>query len=176
VVPADDPAPIISNGFYAWHSCAWITENEITDYRGPIYFHGGSGAAATFNVIQRGFNGVGTSANQALIAGNFIHTYMPHSGCVYAVIMDQDAQPDIRDNTIYLSNAGNRGILEMDRISHPTSLLGNRFYSPLVSPAFYIHHRGPVDPGLITSVDALNALAHVPAVTGNTFARVAAAP
>lgn len=176
IVPAGDPASIVSSGFFTWDSCAWITENEIADYRGPIYFYRGSGAAATFNVIQRGENGIGTSGNQALIAGNSIHTYMPLSGCMYAITMDADAHPDIRDNTIYLSNVGNRGILEEDGASRPAALLGNRFYSSQASPALYIDHRGAVDPHLITSVGALNALSAVPAVGGNTFARVAAAP
>lgn len=176
VVPADDPTSIVSNGFFNWESCAWITGNEIADYRSPIYFHEGLDAAATFNVIQRGQNGVGAGGNQALIAGNSIHTQMPSPGCVYAIHMHTDAHPDIRNNTIYLTHLGNRGILAEDRVSHPTALLGNRFYSPQSSPALYIDHRGAVDPHLITSIDAVNAIAGVPSIGGNTFARVAAAP
>jgi len=176
LVPAGDPGSIISNGFFTWDSCAWITENEVTDYRSPIYFYQGLGAAATFNVIRRAENGVGAQGNQALIAGNSIHTYMPLSGCVYAIHMHADAHPDIRDNTFYLSDVGNRGILEEDGASHPTALLGNRFYSPQSSAVLYTDHRGAVDPELITSVGALNALSGVPAVGGNTFARVAASP
>lgn len=176
VVPADDPASIVSSGFFTWESCAWITENEIADYRSSIYFHEGLDAAATFNVIRRGQNGVGAGGNQALIAGNSIHTLMPSPGCVYAIHMHTDAHPDIRDNTIYLTDPGNRGILEEDRVSHPTALLGNRFYSPQPSPALYIDHRGAVDPHLITSIDSLNAIPGVPAIGGNSFARTAATP
>jgi hypothetical protein len=176
VVPAEDPGSIISSGFFTWNSCAWVTKNDITDYRSPVYFYRGLGAAATFNFMQRAENGVGTSGNQALIAGNSIHAYMPVSGCVYAITMDEDAHPDIRDNAIYLSDAGNRGILEEDGASRPIALLRNHFYSPQTSAALYIHHRGAVDPELITDVGAVNALSGVPAVGSNTFTRVAAAP
>jgi hypothetical protein len=61
-------------------------------------------------------------------------------------------------------------------VSHPTALLGNRFYSPQPSPALYIDHRGAVDPHLITSIDSLNAIPGVPAIGGNSFARTAATP
>jgi hypothetical protein len=176
VVPADDPASIISNGFFSWESCAWITQNEITDYRGPIYFYRGAGAAATFNVIRRGANGVGANGNQALIAGNSISTHMPTPGCVYAIHMHEDAHPDIRDNTIYLTDTGNRGILEEDQASRPAALLANRFYAPRSNAALYIDHRGAVDPQLIASVGALNALPGVPTVGGNTFALVVSSP
>jgi hypothetical protein len=175
VVPAGDPPSIISAGFFAWNSCAWVTENEITDYRSPIYFYKGPGAAATFNVLRRAANGIGTNGNHALIAGNSIDAHWPLGGCVYAVTMLGDAHPDIRDNRIYLADWGNRGILEMDVASRPTALLGNRFSSPRSSPALYIHHRGPADPEPITTIGAVNALAGVPAVGNNTFARVAAA-
>ncbi|HEX2871144.1 MAG TPA: hypothetical protein VHP33_07810 [Polyangiaceae bacterium] len=176
VVPADDPASIVSSGFFTWESCAWITENEIADYRSPIYFHEGLDAAATFNVIRRAQNGVGAGGNQALIAGNSIHTLMPSPGCVYAIHLHTDAHPDIRDNTIYLTDEGNRGILEEDGVSHPTALLGNRFYSPQSSPALYVDHRGAVDPQLITTIGALNAIPGIPAIGGNTFARAVAMP
>ena len=63
IMPAGDPASVISSGFFTWDSCAWITENEVTDYRSPIYFYEGRGVAATFNVIQRGANGVGAPAS-----------------------------------------------------------------------------------------------------------------
>ena len=175
VVPTSDPASIISNGFFTWNSCAWITANEISDYRGPIYFYQGPGVAATFNVIQRAANGVGTNGNRALIAGNSIEAYMPHAGCVYAITMAADAHPDIRNNRIYLADFGNRGILEMDDASHPTAVLGNRFYSPQWTPVLYIDRRGGVEPELITSVGTLNALSSIPAIGSNTFARVAAA-
>jgi hypothetical protein len=176
VLPADDPLSIISLGFFTWSSCAWITENEITDYRSPIFFYKGPGVAATFNVIRRGHNGVGTSGNQALIAANFIHTHQPSPGCVYAVTMDEDAHPVIRDNTIYLTHAGNRGILEEDRASRPTALLGNRFYSPQRSADLYIHHRGAVDADIVTQVDTLNGLPEIADIGGNTFTLVAAMP
>lgn len=176
VMTAGDPATIISNGFAVWNSCAWLTENQISDYRSPISFDKGPGVAATFNVMDRAENGIGTSGNRALIAGNAIYTYMPLSGCVYAISMDDDAHPDIRDNTIVLGNQGNRGILEIDTASRPSSLLGNRFFSTLSNAALYIDHRGAVDPELITSAGALNALSGVPAIGGNTFAQVAKAP
>jgi hypothetical protein len=176
VVPADDPASVDSGGFFTWNSCAWVTKNDITDYRSPVYLYGGLGVAATFNVIRRGENGVGAGANQALIAANSIQTYMPLSGCVYAITMEANAHPDIRDNTIYLADAGNRGILEEDGASRPTALLGNRFYSPRSGAALYIDHRGAVDPELITDVATLNALSGVPAIGGNTLTRVGAAP
>lgn len=176
VMTAGDPATIISNGFAAWNSCAWISENQISDYRSPISFDKGPGVAATFNVMERAENGIGTSGNRALIAGNAIYTHMPLSGCVYAISMDDDAHPDIRDNTIFLGNWGNRGILEIDIASRPNALLGNRFFSVMSSANLYIHHRGIVDPELITTVGAVNALSGVPAIGGNTFSSVVAEP
>jgi hypothetical protein len=126
--------------------------------------------------MRRTANGVRTDGNDALIAGNFIDASKPDGGCVYAVIMTEDAHPDIRDNRIFLADWGNRGILEMDVASRPTALLGNRFYAPRPSPALYMRHLTPVDATQITSVGAVNALSGIPAIGGNTFAQVAAAP
>lgn len=177
VVTVEDPASVVSAGFFTWDSCAWITENEITDYRSPIYFHEGRGAAATFNVIQRGENGVGAGTNQPLIAANFIHTRMPLSGCVYAISLHADAHPDIRDNTFYLMDQGNRGIVETDDASHPTALFGNRFYSPQSDPVLYVDTQGTANPALLlTTVSALNTVPNIPTIGGNTLTHIAAAP
>lgn len=175
ILPAEAPTSIASSGFFTWNSCAWVTQNQISDYRSPIYFYRGPGAAATFNVVQRGQNGVGANGNTALIAANFLHTQMPSSGCVYAISMHDDAHPDIRDNTIYLSDVGNRGILEEDKVSRPSAVLRNRFYSSQPSPALYIDHRAAVDPQLISSTEALNTLPGVPTLGGNTFTRTSVA-
>jgi hypothetical protein len=105
---------------------------------------------------------------------------MPLSGCVYAVAMDEDAHPDIRDNAIYLTKSGNRGILEEDDVSYPTALLRNHFYSPLSSAELYIARFGATSaaaaPERSTNLGRLNALADVPEVGGNTFTHVSTAP
>lgn len=172
ILPAEAPTSVSSAGFFTWNSCAWITRNQISDYRSPIYFYRGPGAAATFNVLQRAQNGVGTSGNTALIAANFIHAQMPFSGCVYALSMHEDAHPDIRDNSIYLVDVGNRGILEEDGASLPSALLRNRFFSSQAYPVLYVDHRATSDPRLTSSATALNSLPGVPTAGGNTLTRV----
>lgn len=176
ILQAETPTSISSSGFFTWNSCAWVTRNQISDYRSPIYFYRGPGAAATFNVIQRGQNGVGTQGNTALIAANFIHTRMPFSGSVYAISMDEDAHPDIRDNSIYLTDFGNRGLTEEDSASRPSALLRNRFYSSQPYPVLYMYLRATTDPHLISSAVGLNALPEVPALGGNTVTRTSATP
>lgn len=174
ILPLEEPAEVISNGFSTWDSCASITQNEIVDYRSPIGFSKGPAVAATFNVLRRVQNGIGTAGNQALIAGNLIDAHMPSAGCVYAISMAEDAHPDIRNNKIFLSDAGNNGILEEDTTSLPTTLLGNRFYSPLSSPSLYVDHRSSVEPRRFITAAAVNALPGIPAIGDNTFALVAA--
>ena len=176
VLPASNPAGVIGLGFYVSDSCAWVTENEIADYRSPISFYGGAGVAATFNQIERGQNGVCVGGNQALIAANSLQLSHPSVGCVYAVYMDDGASPDIRHNSILLNDLGNRGLTEAQGASHPIALLGNRFFSPQWSPVLYAVAHQDADPELIVDIGKVNSLPDVPEVGGNTFMRVPTAP
>lgn len=174
ILPLEKPLEVISGGISTHRSCALITQNEITDYRSPIGLDRNPAAAATFNVLRRVENGIWTGGNQALIAGNLIDTHMPFSGCVYAIIMSEDAHPDIRNNKIFLNDVGNNGMLEEHTSSLPTALLGNRFYSPRSSPALYIDHRGPTELRHFVTAASVNALPGIPTIGDNTFAMVAA--